>query len=213
MNHSLAFRDARVVFIRHGESLHNVDPSLYDLHLDEVFGLTSDGVRQAEQTGNILTAMFQEHPRKLRFWHSGQIRALQTAAVVRTILSRETGEKFPTQSFDGLMEFYVNSTGHKFEGFDFDEFLKNPLLTYQTADKTATTRCIREMVHQTDKFVLSLHDKPDDALNIVISHHFPISAAMYAWRHPSHAEENPLDVAKEVVNAKVDHCKPYFMIK
>jgi len=72
----------RIFLIRHGESLGNVDETVYAKLQDHNVPLTQWGYEQAIDAGKFMNEYYDSRPeladKKIRFWHSPHLRTVQT---------------------------------------------------------------------------------------------------------------------------------------
>ena len=76
--HKPDFRPRRIVLLRHGESLGNVDESAYVRTADWRIALTDRGRQQAVEAGRHLRDKISEDNAKVLFYHSPYLRTKQT---------------------------------------------------------------------------------------------------------------------------------------
>ena len=76
----------RILLVRHGQSLANVDPDVYNNTADHAISLSKRGIVQAESAGERIAAYYNQHPDytaarppHIRMWVSPYLRARQTA--------------------------------------------------------------------------------------------------------------------------------------
>jgi broad specificity phosphatase PhoE len=73
----------RILLVRHGESLGNVDVDVHRVMADHAIPLSERGLAQAQATGAWLNGYLEEnssvYPDRLRLWHSPYVRTRQTA--------------------------------------------------------------------------------------------------------------------------------------
>ncbi len=109
-----------IYLVRHGESVANIDPTVYQTVADHAVPLSERGTRQAAAAGRALCDLIQiSDAEPLRVWHSPYKRTRQTAAALVEQLSK----KFP--HLDG--KEHVNLCEQNFGLFDGipDEELKD----------------------------------------------------------------------------------------
>lgn len=76
--HKPDFRPRRIVLLRHGESLGNVDESAYVTTADWRIPLTNLGKEQAVEAGRCLREKISEEDAKIVFYYSPYLRTKQT---------------------------------------------------------------------------------------------------------------------------------------
>lgn len=86
----------RILLVRHGESLGNVDPLAYGRVGDPRIPLTAEGQRQVRGTGDFLASYYQAHPRDGRTHPqtvdtSTWLRAVQTEEAATRHLPARSG--------------------------------------------------------------------------------------------------------------------------
>lgn len=122
-----------ILLMRHGESVANTCPRLYDYGDDNLLGLTANGYAQVRDSlfskktvRATLGLMDQEH----LFLHvSDTLRARQTASIVEYYLREEGIPYTRTEEFafyKGSAEFYRVNSGRKPEGWDFNKYMRDP---------------------------------------------------------------------------------------
>jgi broad specificity phosphatase PhoE len=77
----------RILLVRHGESLGNVDPSVHATTADHAVPLSDRGREQAREAGRRIAAHFANEPndRHVRLWVSPYLRTRQTADAIQEI--------------------------------------------------------------------------------------------------------------------------------
>ncbi len=76
--HKPDFRPKRIILLRHGQSLGNVDESAYVTTADWRIPLTNLGKEQAVDAGRRLREKIREEDAKVIFYHSPYLRTTQT---------------------------------------------------------------------------------------------------------------------------------------
>jgi 2,3-bisphosphoglycerate-dependent phosphoglycerate mutase len=96
-------RVKRILLVRHGQSLGNVDPNVHQTHADHAIPLSDEGKAQAIRAGGFLRQWFKANVSPLvrpRLWTSPYLRTRQTADGIEegmgTIWSGPPGRAFPT---------------------------------------------------------------------------------------------------------------------
>jgi 2,3-bisphosphoglycerate-dependent phosphoglycerate mutase len=72
----------RILLVRHGESLGNVDPTIHATTADHAVPLSDRGREQAREVGRRIAAHLAEHDRRVRLWVSPYTRTRQTADAI-----------------------------------------------------------------------------------------------------------------------------------
>jgi 2,3-bisphosphoglycerate-dependent phosphoglycerate mutase len=77
----------RILLVRHGESLGNVDPTVHATTADHAVPLSDRGREQAREAGRRIAAFFTQHDggvrRHVRLWVSPYLRTRQTADAIQ----------------------------------------------------------------------------------------------------------------------------------
>jgi broad specificity phosphatase PhoE len=97
-----------LLFVRHGETYGNLDPTLYSRMADHAIRLTDKGRAQADAAGEFLAQMLAEQRDKdpenfgkIRLWHSPFYRARETAAHILYPL----GQVFDHTPYSGVLSY------------------------------------------------------------------------------------------------------------
>ena len=120
-----------VILLRHGEALHNVFPDAWKFGNEDILTLTEKGYVQAINAAHHIVGKLKlERDDGLHIVSSDLMRARQTTALVAHVLKDEHGidciERNDSEMRRSLREFYAVFDGKRPDGFNFDEFLKDP---------------------------------------------------------------------------------------
>lgn len=192
----------KLLFVRHGESLHNVHPEAWSFHNDDILGLTLTGAAQAKNAGFLISegyGHFQEHV----VWSSPQVRAVQTASLIHQEIGLSlTSRLEPPIRSERLREFFCNSSGVPVQNFDYPEFLANPDRRYVIKKphclEVSHTRNVLDLMKESIDFFNEVADddfttrwSKGSRCHVAVSHHFTIAAAL-AVSYLSREAEFPL---------------------
>jgi broad specificity phosphatase PhoE len=203
-----------IFFVRHGQSLHNIHADLWDIHMDDAFGLTREGVEQAISLGEFVAEGVTHgnlgFGNPVKIWSSDHIRAVQTASILNTVATKRIGRsKFQHEVSPVLREFYKVNSGFALKDFNFQDFMECPIHKYTTVDdhcrpEPESSRSIYELALDIRDFMETL---PENMCHIVVSHHFTISAGLCTqWVGGRLRDLDRLEFSKMVVNEPIPHC-------
>jgi broad specificity phosphatase PhoE len=211
-----------VYFTRHGQSIHNLPENEWVWqHLNEdVLGLTPEGIKCTIQKAKALTEIL-DHNRPIVIFHTGAIRAIQTASLLHSELLRL---KFSTEpfchlsstpltrfkeitSFDKLSESYLQ--------FSYDEFKKDSAYPLHGRNETFATRC-ETYAHRLSEgdmqnyVQIATQDFTSLALSpqvVIVSHHYAINAVLAAGCMTyAGGSKNPF---RKIIDSFLGHALPH----
>ncbi len=210
----------RILLVRHGESLGNVDPTIHTTTADHAVPLSERGREQALEAGRRIAAHFAERPtedvRHVRLWVSPYARTRETADAIqetagRYITDRKEHILLCEQQFglfDGVpdtelpvrfpQEFAYYDMQCRFGG----KFWARMPMGESRFDVAKRIHQAFGTFHRDAEFH-GIHDI------IVICHGVTLRAFVMMWCHLSpewfESEKNPRNCAVRIIDSGVDH--------
>ena len=164
-------RTIRLILIRHGESMGNLDPYLYNYFGQENVPLSDKGVRQSKGLKYTLAGMYLKNP---KYYTSGYVRTKQTAYFA---LGEEEGITDFIQEDPLLNEMsshgFSDKTYTKFkqDNPDYEDILKGQSKWDFNFPKCETYSEVEDRVHA---FIKKLERSSHEGEVIVFSHYLTI---------------------------------------
>jgi len=208
-------RAMRILLVRHGESLGNIDPSVHATHADHAVPLSERGHEQAKQAGRVVARHFTEivadgPPPYVRLWTSPYRRTRQTADAVAElaapwITDRREHIMLCEQQFglfDGVSEADMPARFPAEFGY-YDLLCRFGGRFWARMPQGESRFDVAKRVHQA--FGTFHRDATDHGIHdlVVICHGVTLRAFVMMWCHKSpewfEAEPNPANCAVRLI--------------
>ena len=210
----------RILLVRHGESLGNVDPLIHATTADHAVPLSARGVEQAHEAGRVVDRFYRDQlgddRRHIRLWVSPYLRTRQTAdAVMQTaggwitdrvehiLLCEQQFGLFDGVPDDDLPKRFPNEWGY------FDMQCRFGGKFWARMPQGESRFDVAKRIHQA--FGTFHRDALEHGIQdiVVICHGVTLRAFVMMWCHLSpewfEAEKNPNNCAVRLLDSGTDH--------
>ena len=210
----------RILLVRHGESLGNVDPMIHATTADHAVPLSAHGVEQAREAGRVVDRYYRDQlgdeRRHIRLWVSPYLRTRQTAdALMETcgswitdrvehiLLCEQQFGLFDGVPEDELPKRFPNEWGY------FDMQCRFGGKFWARMPQGESRFDVAKRIHQAFGTFHRDHIEHGIKNLVVICHGVTLRAFVMMWRHLSpewfEAERNPHNCAVRLLDSGTDH--------